>query len=100
MATKLDGIDEATASRVTRNVDLVHRHLLAIIADPSLLERIPDGGAVVLIPDDDPELAAANLEGGMRRVRQGEDVTFLHVRPQAEPGDPDHQAAEFTTPTE
>lgn len=80
MATSIDAIDAQTASRVTRNIDLVRRHLLSVIANPALLDRIPDNGEVVLIPDDDPELAEANLEGGMRRIRQGQDITFIHLR--------------------
>ena len=53
----------------------------AIIADPSILDGVPDGAVVVLIPPDDPALAAHEINTGLALLRQGCDVYFRHVRP-------------------
>ena len=53
----------------------------AILADPSILDDIPDGATIVLIPSEDPELAEAEVEQGLAALRQGRDVYFRHVRP-------------------
>lgn len=73
-------LDAATISRVTRNLELAGRFTLSIFEDPSILDEIPDDGEIVLIPDDDPELAESNLRGGMRSVREGKNITFRHIR--------------------
>ncbi len=80
MKTVTTDLDEATISRVTRNLELAGRFTLSIFNDPSILDEIPDGGQIVLIPDDDPELAESNLQGGIRRIREGKNVTFRHIR--------------------
>ncbi len=68
-STAADNLDDATVSRVTRNLELVRRFAMEIVANPRVMEEVPSG-EVVLIPDDDPELAASNIEGGMRRVHE------------------------------
>lgn len=76
--------DERTAAGVTeRNIGLTFDLARAIATDSALLAEIPDGATVILLPDDDPELAARNLAGGCRRVRAGENVYFRHVRQRA-----------------
>ncbi len=80
MATDADTRDAATASRVSHNLDLLRRFTLRVFEEPSLLNEIPNGGTLVFIPDDDLELAETNLRGGMRLVREGQNITFRHVR--------------------
>jgi hypothetical protein len=80
MKTVTTELDEATISRVSRNLNLAGRFTLAAFNDPSILDDIPDNGEIVLIPDDDPELAESNLRGGMRSVREGKNITFHHIR--------------------
>ena len=63
-----------------RAIDLVFDFGDAILADPGILEGIRDGVTLVLVPDDDPELAASKIAGGLRAVQRGEDVYFRHVR--------------------
>lgn len=72
-------IDDATRSRVARNLELARRLTLTIVEEPALLDQIPDGGTIILLPEDDPELAEANLRSGRRLVRAGRDVTFRHL---------------------
>lgn len=55
--------------------------LRGIIANPELAKDIPDGANVVLIPTDDPELAAIEIKAGMLALSRGLDVYFRHIRP-------------------
>src|SRR5687768_10897991 len=89
MKTTKTELDEATISRVTRNIELAGRFTLSIFNDPSILDEIPHGGEIVLIPDDDPELAESNLQGGIRSVRAGKNITFRHIRAAEVPKLPD-----------
>lgn len=87
--------DEQTAPPRERNNALAFAQ--AVLADPAVRDRIPDGATVVLLPGDDPTLARFNLDLGVRKVLAGEDIYFHHVHaqpatsrvgeaPQAEPG--------------
>jgi hypothetical protein len=49
------------------------------VEQPELLGEVPDGATLVLIPDDDPELAAFNVEVGLNAIRSGQNVYFRHV---------------------
>lgn len=51
-----------------------------VLTDPSILEGIPEDATLVLVPTDDDELAAAEVEQGLAALRRGEDVYFRHVR--------------------
>jgi uncharacterized protein YjiK len=73
--------DPATAARITKNLELARRFTLSIFEDPEILESIPDGISLVLVPDDDEELARANLESALNTARSGRDVLIRHVRP-------------------
>ena len=55
--------------------------LRGIVANPELAKDIPDGANVVLIPTDNPELAAIEIEAGMLALSRGLDVYFRHIRP-------------------
>lgn len=50
-------------------------------ANPAVARDIPKGATIVLIPDDDPELAAAEIKAGMVALSRGQDVYFRHLRP-------------------
>ncbi len=55
--------------------------LEAALRDPSLLDGIPDGVTLVLLPVDDPEAATRSVQLGLDAIDRGEDVLFKHVRP-------------------
>jgi hypothetical protein len=75
-ATTLPTVDEITA----KSFDLARRWGLALIDDPALLDEIPQGANLVLVPDDDPAFADAKIELGIAAIRRGENVYFRHVR--------------------
>ena len=62
-----------------RNIDLAFTLLRAQIADPALLEQIPDGATLMLIPDDDPELAEHNFALARQLFASGRNVYLYHT---------------------
>lgn len=62
-----------------RNLHLAAAHLRAILADPALLDEIPDGAIIVDLPDD-PQLAEYNRVIGMRREAEGRRVSYRRVQ--------------------
>ena len=74
-------------ARTTRQPDVAERHAalfaafsLTCLTDAALLVGIPHNSELVLIPDDDPELAAYSVSRGKHGVDAGRDVYFRHVR--------------------
>jgi hypothetical protein len=65
--------------RKRQEVDLWVEFTHAIVDDPSILEDVPEGATVVLIPDDDPELAEGNYQRAINAARRGSDVYIRHV---------------------
>jgi hypothetical protein len=57
---------------VEKNITLSFEFERYIQEHPQLLERIPDGAQVVLLPLDDPELYRINLEGA--EAQQGSET--------------------------
>jgi hypothetical protein len=54
----------------------------AILADPSILEEIPNESALFLIPDDaDEEFLEANISLGLDALRKGRSVFFKRLAP-------------------
>jgi hypothetical protein len=74
-------IDRKSAAQVVKNLELGRHFTLSIFEDPFLLDDIPDGITLILIPDDDEELAKANMEMMVGVVRSGRDVLVRLVRP-------------------
>lgn len=70
------------AAQTARTIDLAFDFLRDALDDPAVLDRIPDGATVVMLPDDDPGLAAANLRLAERAAAEGKTV---YVRPPAGP---------------
>jgi len=71
--------DQATRRDVSKSSDLTRRFVFRGFGDPSLFMDIPDGVTLILIPDDDPEQAEAEIEAGIRAVKRGENVFFRHL---------------------
>ena len=67
-------------SAADRNLALAGEHLRAVFADPALLETIPEGATLVLIPEDDPALARHNFELARHVFATDRNVYLYHVR--------------------
>ncbi len=69
-----------TATAADRNLALIGDMLQAQLANPDLLNEIPNGATVVLIPGDDPELAEYNFGVARTLVARGKNVYLKRVR--------------------
>ena len=56
-----------------------------LIEHPSLIEKIPQGAHVVLLPEYDPELCKANMQLARKRIKEGEKVVFVKIERLAPP---------------
>lgn len=75
-------------SATERDNELHSRFVDAFFEDTSILEDIPNGSTLVLYPDDDPELAEANLKRALQSARAGYDVYIRHFpRSNPSPGE-------------
>ena len=63
-----------------KNIDLAFKLLGEVLDNPELLDDIPSGATVVILPDNDPEQASDNLRRGIAAVRRGDNVYFVHDR--------------------
>lgn len=64
---------------VKRALALAGVFMRQIAANPAIAPTIPDGTTVILLPDNDPELAAYNTKLGMHAIASGANAYFLHV---------------------
>ncbi len=69
-----------TATAADRNLALIGDMLQAQLANPELLNEIPNGATVVLIPEDDAELAEYNFGVARTLVARGKNVYLKRVR--------------------
>lgn len=69
---------------VEYNIGVAFSLARAIIADPSLLEVIPDG-AVVPLPADDPQQREDSQRMGIRAADKGASVYLMHLPTLPEP---------------
>ncbi len=78
MTAETTPLDAITAG--TRNAELAFDLVQAQLANPELLNEIPNGATVVLIPEDDPELAEYNFGVARTLVARGKNVFLKRVR--------------------
>jgi hypothetical protein len=77
--TVIEEVSGVPKAVVDRSIELAFALVRADIADPSVLDGVPNGASLALIPDDDPELAAYAIEAGVTGVKHGKNVYFLHL---------------------
>jgi len=68
---------------VEKNITLSFEFERYIQDHPELLERIPDGADVVLLPHDDPELYRINLDAAQKRRHADDSVPIVYVEIEA-----------------
>jgi hypothetical protein len=77
MSTRQPTLD--TISAGTRNAELAFDLVQEQLANPELLEEIPSGATLILVPDDDPVLAEHNLRLAREVFATGRNVFLYHV---------------------
>jgi hypothetical protein len=68
---------------VEKNITLSFEFERYILEHPEVLEQIPDGAQVVLLPQDDPELYRINLNAAQKRRQADEAVPIVYVEIEA-----------------
>jgi hypothetical protein len=63
-----------------RNHELFETFMLESLTNPELTRQIPSSACVVFLPENDPDLLAANLELARNKQQQNEQVVFVRVR--------------------
>jgi Family of unknown function (DUF5647) len=71
--------DDATKTRGIQKLTHIQRFVSAIFADPAMLDDIPDGAAVILLPRDDPEAAAGKIEASRMMAEAGQSVQIIPI---------------------
>lgn len=72
---------------VEKNITLSFEFERYILEHPNVLERIPQGAEIVLLPRDDPELYHINLETAQRaqQERDGQHKVYVEIQALAPP---------------
>jgi len=62
-----------------KNIDMAFDLMQAALDDPEVLAGFPKDATTILLPSDNSEQFAANVEIGLAALRRGENVYFRHV---------------------
>ena len=65
---------------VERNLALTGEIMRYLMSQPRILEALPDEFALVILPEDDPEIRLYNLELLDRYGRTGKPVVFARLK--------------------
>jgi hypothetical protein len=68
---------------VEKNITLSFEFERYILEHPEMLEQIPDGAQVVLLPQDDPELYRINLDAAKKTDWEDETAPIVYVEIEA-----------------
>ncbi len=82
---ELEAIDPEVEARIRADAELTKEFLRAVFADPSILDEIPDGVTLYLVPDDDPDAASEIEAAAARAAAMGHHVHVHHMRRRAGP---------------
>ena len=69
---------------IEKNITLSFEFERYILENPTLLENIPDGAEVVLLPKDDPELYRTNVRTSQKRVSETP-IVYIEIEALAPP---------------
>lgn len=68
---------------VEKNITLSFEFERYLLGHPDVLEQIPQGAEIILLPRDDPELYRINLEAAQRAQYEGNGHPVLYVEIEA-----------------
>jgi len=63
-----------------KNLDLFHEFMMYALEEPEILDRIPKGAQLVILPEDDPELCQRNLKIISKRKEKGQTVVTVRMQ--------------------
>jgi hypothetical protein len=69
----------------TKNLKLSTEFDLYLLEHPEVAEQIPENALILLLPEEDPELCAKNLELAQARRDAGQPIVYIHVEKVAPP---------------
>ncbi|MER3447648.1 MAG: hypothetical protein C4291_12795 [Candidatus Dadabacteria bacterium] len=62
-----------------KNLILSQEFDLYVLEHPEILEEIPEHAKIVLLPEDDPELAEINLRMARKAQEPGQPIVFIRL---------------------
>ena len=65
---------------VKKNLDLLNEFMRYAFEDPDVLEKIPPGAELIILPLDDPELYEYNKGMADQLLSQGEEVVCVKMK--------------------
>lgn len=65
---------------VRKNLDLLNEFMQCAFETPDILDQIPPGAELIILPENDAELSQANQETLEGLRRQGKPCTVIHLR--------------------
>ena len=65
---------------IKRNLDLLNEFMKIAFDQPEILDKIPKGSELIILPENDPELYAANLKIKQLLEEKGEKVVVVRMK--------------------
>ncbi len=65
---------------IKRNLDLLNEFMKIAFDQPEILDKIPKGSELIILPENDPELYAANLKIKQSLEEKGEKVVVVRMK--------------------
>ena len=65
---------------VRKNLDLLNEFMQFAFETPEILDQIPPGAELIILPENDPDVYQANQETLQGLRRQGRNCIVVHLR--------------------
>ena len=65
---------------IKRNLDLLNEFMKIAFDQPEILDKIPKGSELIILPENDPELYAANLKIKQSLEEKGGKVVVVRMK--------------------
>jgi hypothetical protein len=77
---KVTALTKKPKNVVGRNITLLGDLMRYLLAEPQILNSLPDNFELVILPDDDPEMRQYNLELLDTYGSEGKPVVFVRIK--------------------
>ena len=65
---------------IRKNLDLLNEFMKMAFDQPDILDKLPKGAELVILPENDPELYKANLKIKQSLEKKGEEFVIVKMR--------------------